>query len=128
MIDITIEEIFDRLFNELKTEYKSNELKKENFSGGEVIIPQEIIKKKNLKFTKHINRNINHNIIEYSIIANEEVIYSGVYNLEIKEECNNEESRLLNKLWKNLEESFELREKENIYNKYKKICKALKRE
>lgn len=132
MINITIEEIFDRLFNEFKTEYKSNELKKENFSGGEVIgeiiIPQEIIKKKNLKFTKHINRNINHNIIEYSIIANEEVIYSGVYNLEIKEECNNEESRLLNKLWKNLEESFELREKENIYNKYKKICKALKRE
>ena len=33
MINITIEEIFDRLFNELKTEYKSEELRTETFDG-----------------------------------------------------------------------------------------------
>ena len=110
MINITIEEIFDRLFNELKTEYKSIEPRKETFNGIEIIISQEVIKKKNLKFTRHINRNIT----EYSILANEEVIYSGVYSSEIKDEYNYEESRLLNELWKKLEESFELRKIENI--------------
>ena len=124
MINITIEEIFDRLFNELKTEYKSIEPKKEIFNGMEIIFSQEVIKKKNLKFTRHINRNIT----EYSILANEEVIYSGVYSSEIKDEYNYEESRLLNELWKKLEESFELRKIENISNKYEKIRKALKGE
>ena len=124
MINITIEEIFDRLFNELKTEYKSIEPRKEAFNGVEIITSQEVIKKKNLKFTRHTNRDIT----EYSILANEEVVFSGVYSSTIKEEHNNEESRLLNKLWKNLEESFELRKIENISNKYEKLCKALKGE
>ena len=124
MINITIEEIFDRLFNELKTEYKSIEPKKENFNGMEIIIPQEIIKKKNLKFIRHIKSNIT----EYSILANEEVVFSGVYSSAVKEEHNYEESRLLNELWKKLEESFELRKIENISNKYEKIRKALKGE
>jgi hypothetical protein len=121
MINITIEEIFDRLFNELKTEYKSIEPKKEIFNGMEIIIPQEIIKKKNLKFIRYIKRNIT----EYSILANEEVMFSGVYSSAVKEEHNYEEARLLNELWKKLEESFELRKIENISNKYEKIRKAL---
>lgn len=124
MINITIEEIFDRLFNELKTEYKSIEPREEIYDGIGILVSQEVIKKKNLKFTRYINRNIT----EYCIVANEKVIFSGFYSSEIKEEYHDEETILLNKLWKNLEESFELREKENIYNKYKKICKALKRE
>lgn len=124
MINITIEEIFDRLFNELKTEYKSIEPRKETFNGMEIIIPQEIIKKKNLKFIRHIKRNIT----EYSILANEEVVFSGVYSSAVKEEHNYEEARFLNTLWKNLEESFELRKIENISDKYEKLCKALKGE
>lgn len=124
MIDITIEEIFDRLFNELKTEYKSEELRTETFDGEDFTFCQEVIKKKNLKFTKHKV----HNITEYVILANGEVIYSGVYSSEIKDEYNDEEARLLNNLWKNLEESFELRKKESISNNYEKICKALKGE
>ena len=124
MIDITIEEIFDRLFNELKTEYESEELRTETFDGEDFTFCQEVIKKKNLKFTKHKV----HNITEYAILANGEVIYSGVYSSEIKDEYNNEESRILNNLWKNLEKSFELRKKESISNNYEKICKALKGE
>lgn len=124
MINITIEEIFDRLFNELKTEYKSEEVKTKPFNNKGFIIYQEVIKKKNLKFTRHKV----HNITEYAILANEEVIYSGVYSSEIKDEYNDEEARLLNNLWKNLEKSFELRKIESISNNYEKICKALKGE
>lgn len=124
MINITIEEIFDRLFNELKTEYKSIEQRNVFSNDMAILVIQEVIKKKGLKFTKYSNDDT----IEYTITANEEVVFSGVYSSAIKEEHNTEESRLLNKLWKNLEESFELRKKENISDKYEKLCKALKGE
>lgn len=124
MINITIEEIFDRLFNELKTEYKNIEPRNVFSNDMAIVVIQEVIKKKGLKFTKYSNDDT----IEYTITANEEVVFSGVYSSAIKEEHNTEESRLLNKLWKNLEESFELRKTENISDKYEKLCKALKGE
>lgn len=124
MINITIEEIFDRLFNELKTEYKNIEPRNVFSNDMAIVVIQEVIKKKGLKFTKYSNDDT----IEYTITANEEVVFSGVYSSAIKEEHNTEESRLLNNLWKNLEESFELRKIENISDKYEKLCKALKGE
>lgn len=124
MINITIEEIFDRLFNELKTEYNSIEPRNVFSNDMAIVVIQEVIKKKGLKFTKYSNDDT----IEYTITANEEVVFSGVYSSAIKEEHNTEESRLLNNLWKNLEESFELRKIENISDKYEKLCKALKGE
>ena len=124
MIDITIEEIFDRLFNELKTEYKNIEPRNVISSDYTIVVIQEVIKKNGLKFTKYSNGDT----IEYTIIANEEVIFSGVYSSEIKEEYNLEEAKLLKNLWDRLEKSFELRKTENISDKYEKLCKALKGE
>ena len=124
MINITIEEIFDRLFNELKTEYKNIEPRNVISNDYAIVVIQEVIKKNGLKFTKYSNDDT----IEYTITANEEVVFSGVYSSTVKEEYNLEEAKLLKNLWDRLEKSFELRKKESISNKYEKLCKALKGE
>ena len=67
MINITIEEIFDRLFNELKTEYKNIEPRNIVSNGYAIVVIQEVIKKNGLKFTKYDNDDT----IEYIITANE---------------------------------------------------------
>ena len=123
MIDITIEEIFDRLFNELKTEFIGVEKRLDTSNGIEIAVLQQVITKHNLKFTKYKTLQ---GYYEFEIKTDKESLYYGLYSEKVKEEYNLEEAKLLKSLWDRLEDYYNFRKKENISNKYEKLCKALK--
>ena len=124
MIKLTIENILKRVYNELSSEFINIEPHEITYNDVEVTSVRYKIEKGNLKFTKFKDF---HNRYELEITANNECIFSGIYDVNAGD-YNDETSKLLWILWKRLEGHFELRKETNLSEKLTKITNALKGE